>query len=481
MVIYLDENGNPITRKLSTYLDESGNPIPQPENPNSSYPSSPLSQLPRDILATGKDVFTGAGKGFGSSVSNVVDLAKNIPGARNYLENDLALNFDKQAFEPENTAQSIGKAAEQVGEFVLPGGAVNRAAKFTEQAVSGLPLVAQQLVNMLTRSGYEGLAAGIINMFQGGDFSTGAEVGTGIPLAGRVLKTGLSGTKLPERMYQSALKPLTSNSITKNDKIIQTGLNEAIPLGREGLNAVEAKIGDLAKRVDDAIKTGKANNVMIDPLKVASFMRDAEDFFGTTVNGQNYISELKAIKNNFLDPYLVRDAKGAVIYKDFNKTPYTNKMPIAEAQQMKKNTYALLRKAYGELSSVSNEGQKSLAWGLKEQVADGLKTIFPELNNVNASEGALMELEAVLGRAVNRIMNKDMVGIGTTISATAGKSVTGSEGAAGVIAAIKSLIDKPEIKSKLAIALAAARKAGQNPSKLTPIALGLTPTDEEYQ
>jgi hypothetical protein len=127
-------------------------------------------------------------------------------------------------------------------------------------------------------------------------------------------------------------------------------------------------------------------------------------------------------------------------------------MNASDAQAMKQGTYRVLAGKYGEQGSASVEAQKALARGLKEEIA----TQFPEIGNLNAQESQLLDLQPVLERAVNRITNQQAIGIGAPIAGTAVKAATGSTGAGAVAMMMKSVLDNPAVKSRLAIAVSKA-------------------------
>jgi hypothetical protein len=129
-------------------------------------------------------------------------------------------------------------------------------------------------------------------------------------------------------------------------------------------------------------------------------------------------------------------------------------MNAGDAQAMKQGTYRVLKGKFGEQGSAAVEGQKDLARGLKEEIA----TQFPEINGLNAGESSLLNLQPALERAVNRISNHQAIGIGTPIAGGAAKALTGS-GSVGVVASVlKGVLDNPEFKSKLAIAVSKGAK-----------------------
>src|SRR6185369_1018829 len=111
-------------------------------------------------------------------------------------------------------------------------------------------------------------------------------------------------------------------------------------------------------------------------------------------------------------------------------------IPVDVAQKMKTNTYKQLKNAYGELKGFEVEAKKAMARGAKEEIVAQI----PELADLNAKDSTLINLEKVLFKAVNRIENRDMMGIGVPIKAIAG-GVGGIKGTA--LGALIGLIDTP--------------------------------------
>jgi hypothetical protein len=116
------------------------------------------------------------------------------------------------------------------------------------------------------------------------------------------------------------------------------------------------------------------------------------------------------------------------------------------------------------------EAQKALARGIKEELANQ----FPELSDLNAREGGLLDLQPVLEKAVQRIGNHQIMGIGTPITAGAAKVVSGSNKVGAVAGLMKAVLDNPAVKSKLAIALNQAGVSGsQVNARILAVANGL--------
>lgn len=255
----------------------------------------------------------------------------------------------------------------------------------------------------------------------------GGYAGAKIPaLAGRAALLG----RTPQEAYQSALKPSTTLAPQKVADAVDTGLSQGIPISKAGVQKLNSLLEDLQDKVTQTIGSGQGKTV--NPYSVASRLSDTAAQFSKQVNPNADLKAISEAGNGFLEN---------------NPGP----IPAADAQAMKVGTYRQLSsKAYGEMQTAAKESQKSLARGIKEELA----VQFPELNNLNAGESRLYNLEPMLEHAVNRIGNHQLLGIGTPIMGTATKAVTGSSGLGGAAAIMKVVLDNPAIKSRLAIAVA---------------------------
>jgi hypothetical protein len=126
-------------------------------------------------------------------------------------------------------------------------------------------------------------------------------------------------------------------------------------------------------------------------------------------------------------------------------------IPLDQAQQIKINTYQLIKDSYGEMASAKIEGLKQVARGLKDQIS----AVFPEISGLNEKQSQLLGLGDALDRAGWRMENRQMMGIGSPMAATAGHALAGGPGGLAAFTG-KLLLDDPTLKSKLAIALSQA-------------------------
>jgi hypothetical protein len=242
---------------------------------------------------------------------------------------------------------------------------------------------------------------------------------------------------LPERMYQSALKPSLTNSPDAIQSMVKTGLGKEIPVSEAGAEKLTGLINDLNAKIKAQVASDPTATV--NKFAVASRLSDTAKRFQNQVNPTADLNAISESGNEFLEHQ-------------------PNQIPAVDAQSLKQGTYQQLKgKAYGELKGATIEAQKALARGIKEE----LNQQFPELASLNAQDSKFYGLDAALERAVQRQGNHQLIGLGTPAAAAAGGVVTGSGIGAAAAAMLKAAIDDPIVKSRLAIIL---NKAGKGTS-----------------
>lgn len=335
---------------------------------------------------------------------------------------------------PASTAGALGKGAEQFGEYLLPGGIVRRGAKALQVGGRVGPVV-----NAITHAGLQAGADTAMTAAQtGGDpdaMKTAAETsgivnaGIGVPMAvarsipavQRALQAG------GERLYGSAIKVPPAVDRGKRTTLIQSGLENRIPVSRGGLEQTRGLVEGLDKQVADAVADASGRGATVPAQLVANRVDDVRPRFNT-VNPVSDQETLSAAQHEFL-------------------AQHPPQIPIDEAQDIKRNTYRKLREsAYGEQSTAQKEGQKALARGLKEEIYNQLP---PEIRALGPKEKVLIDLENVLERFANREGNKQVIPLPTAAS----HGVT-------MMALTKFVDGSPWIKSKLGIAIAKGTQGG---------------------
>ena len=189
--------------------------------PFSTTVASNVSAAPPEEFGTVGDVGIGAAKGVASTLHGIDTLTRKIPIIGQIQEK---FNPRKESYEKTseklttatNTAQKIGKFAEQTAEYFIPGAAGLKAAKGASLA---------------TKIGKGALETGIVGAAQSGSAKGGLEaaaVGGGLPVVGKALSsvgrligrlfkgvgTGLSG--MSSKQLQAVLEnPRAAKSFVK--------------------------------------------------------------------------------------------------------------------------------------------------------------------------------------------------------------------------------------------------------------------------
>jgi hypothetical protein len=226
---------------------------PAGNNTDASSPS-----LLQSALGVGKDLVKGVGKGALKTLDSADDWSRaHLPA---FMTNtgmgfgapaDLAAEHAREM--PHNTAQTIGKGAEQVGEFMLPTGIEEAGAKAGGALLGKGGAVAGKMLG-------SALHSGAINKEQGGDFSTGAAggiAGTGIGEGIKAMAPGLA---------EAALK------VRGNDRLYGRTVGDAIINDTKGVYpesvaaSAKSKIAELTPQLEqqaaDASSAGNRGSLL---------------------------------------------------------------------------------------------------------------------------------------------------------------------------------------------------------------------------
>jgi hypothetical protein len=236
-------------------------------------------------------------------------------------------------------------------------------------------------------------------------------------------------------MYESAAKWSTKLTPEERAGITQTALQNQIPLSYEGLGQVQSKLGVLGDQMDNLIANATNNNIKIPATKVLESLKDVRSSMGGfKIEGAQDITEINNIEKKFRD-YLKKEKITSV-------TP-------EELQRFKSDAYKKIDFGRSpEKPSIAKEKAYQTMAGTARQ---SLENIIPELKSVNAQYGSLKELQPNLQKAVGRIENRDLIGIGSGVKAGAGAAVGGNIGAA--LGLGESILEMPKVKSKAALEL----------------------------
>jgi hypothetical protein len=112
--------------------------------------------------------------------------------------------------------------------------------------------------------------------------------------------------KVAEAMYQSALKPSTTNSPAENLAAVRTGLNAAIPISEEGVSKLNGLVEDLNNKVKAQIASNP--NAPINKFQVASRLNKPAAQFAKQASPTADLNTIADVGNDFLDtkPGIIR-------------------------------------------------------------------------------------------------------------------------------------------------------------------------------
>jgi hypothetical protein len=277
-------------------------------------------------------------------------------------------------------------------------------------------------------------------------------------------KAAKFGTDAAKKLMQSALKPGVADAPTMEDvrAIVDTALKNNIPATEAGLARTNQLISQVQQEVQAVVDAAAKAGKRVDPRAVVTRLGELRQRLAAQSTPARDLNIIDNLQNEFLQEYQTRAARPATpaqpsVVVDASGNPVMTpgqpakpaqyrSVPADEAQARKIGTYG---KAYDKDTSATYiEGQRALGRGWKEE----LQAIAPELQDMNASEGKLLELQQVLGRTVRREGNRDLVTGGDILAGGGGAVALGPAG--GVAAAVtRRTIDSPAFKSRLALVL----------------------------
>jgi hypothetical protein len=382
--------------------------------------------------------------------------------------------------------ENLSKSGEQIGQGDVAGGLgtatgvlapVVAGAAIPGKAPAGNVGLAEKMYQSALKPPLRMGPEGVANVVR-----TGLEQGIPVSEAGAVKLDGLIKDlqgKIKQQIGQGAATGQVVDPeavASRLDQVASRFANQVTP--ESDLSAINATKAEFLKRygaVDDSgqfayrsrdvgekgIPSASRSQAGLDPQQIKGYMPSRARVTG---NPQELV-KVDLTKFNPADYTLMKDPQGGPSWVKFNKdipesSVQPTKIPVDQAQAMKQGTYQQLKgRAYGELKSATIESQKALARGLKEE----LEAQFPEIKGLNAQEGQFFNLQGTIEKALARIGNHQLIGIGTPIMAGAGGAVGGAP-AAGAAGVLKLVLDNPTVKSRLAIAI---NKAGRGAIPLT--------------
>jgi hypothetical protein len=243
----------------------------RPKPPN---PILKASQMDTDTLGTmysdartagqaGTDITKGVGEGALNTLTGLSPLINKIPYVGETLAPSQGIAAAQKLSTPTNTTQKVARGAEQVGEFLLPTGAEEKAATLLPKA----PLIPKLVAGALE--------TGVRNKLQGGDFVTGAAAGASGTLLGaglqavapKIAETALGVTpklRRPGRAIGQAVLDettgLSPSKIAASTQDVLTGLNQQLETAAANSPHVASTQPALQVILNEAQKAAEKNS-----------------------------------------------------------------------------------------------------------------------------------------------------------------------------------------------------------------------------
>lgn len=197
------------------------------------------------------------------------------------------------------------------------------------------------------------------------------------PMAKAITKPFIGGP-LGRSLMQSAIKPTTQDLMTgKAARATETMLEQGLNITPGGVAKLQEKISAVGKKIDTILSMSPST---VNKKAVASRLHDALARVEKQVSPG---ADIKAVER---------------AWQEFFEHPLLSgkdDISVKLANEIKQGTYkALGGKVYGELKGAEIEAQKTLARGLKEEIAKAV----PQISPLNAQQSELLNALNVVER-----------------------------------------------------------------------------------
>lgn len=395
---------------------------------------------------------------------------KNIPSSAGQFAKDVATPF----MHPIETAKSVGKMAIGAAEKLIPGEQAEEQnfdslVEFMKDRYGSIDnfkkTIAKDPVGILgdiatVFTGIGGVARGVGAMAGSRALQSAGKIATKAGMVADPLNIAQKGVSaataiLPEKLYQSAAK-FTKTATRPGIGETSGGVRKAITQ-----EALDMRIMPTYKGLEKLDSIRKSLNDNIESLLSA-----ADDSGVTTARGALF-KDFSELRNTVLKTSTTpgTDIKTINrIQKDIltaNKKIDRQYLKPSELQDYKTKIYSDIEKFYKKQakSPISVDARKLIAKNAKEAIED----IIPEITELNQKHAIIKKLSIAVEDSAGRIKNRDLMGIGIPLKVGAGTAAGGMPG--GVAGLVYGIVDTPQVKSALAIAINEMQKRG---IKITP-------------
>jgi hypothetical protein len=375
------------------------------------------------------------------------EMVSNIPESAVQFGKDIAQPF----LHPIETAKSlgglgvalVGKAAGMDNKYTAPADAVGG---YLSERYGGLgktkATLQQDPVGML--SDVAGVLTGGASMLPKASKAAQIAGNVGriadpVNLAMAPVKAGAKAASrsgdMANRLTQSSAKFGTTYTIPQRRQFAETMLNEGILPNVKGYDKLRGKMidlgGDIERMIGEATATGQKVPITRVLRGIPETVRQVG---GPTLNAAADVSEVSKIAVQYLRDMLDRGI---------------THLSAEDLQKLKTDTYD--RVTFDIRNPAPTKAKEGAYKSIAREAKGAIEELAPGIKDVNAKYGELQQLRGPLERSVNRITNRDIVGIGVPMKAVAGEAMHGGAGAAAGVA--QGILDAPVTKARLGQAM----------------------------
>lgn len=243
-----------------------------------------------------------------------------------------------------------------------------------------------------------------------------------------------------EKLYESAAKFSTTIDPAKRKNMVQTALKEGIMPTEKGL-----------QKLDQVVSTQMG--------KIDSILQKAEEA-GKTVPKNLLLAAARNAKNN-VNKVVVPNAAKRIeqfdkVIDDFgNQWKDIDNLTPTQAQALKQELDKVIR--FDKKQLQSQIGTDDARMAIRTQAKESLEALDPEVKDLNARTGDVLELKGQLEKVAARLENNNQISLGDMVATSGGGTVAGIPGVAA--GALFSAVTSPQMKAMLAINISKLKKS----------------------
>ncbi|NIT13980.1 MAG: hypothetical protein GTN99_07000 [Candidatus Dadabacteria bacterium] len=406
-------------------------------------------------------------------------MVKNIPSSGKQFAKDITYPF----IHPVQTAQSVQTLGQGLLEKALPeiqtaeGGfgpteneqVANQVGGMLKNRYGGWENIQRTLQNDPV-----GLLADVSGLLSMGGAAVPGKLGKTTQLIGKtvdpfnlITNTGMKtvGKMVPKgkpvsMMTQAVKWPISKKTpLWKRNKWSQTMLDEGIMPSYLGLKKAWDTIDDLNSKIDDLIEVAEKSGKKIPRKKVFRYLDDAKKSIAEKgAGGLDEMKQMDAFRDNL---------EGA--WAKYNMDEFTP----TQLQEFKKDLYSITNYETQNLKSSrgTTSARKKTAKAAREDIE---QMAGPEIRDLNAREGRLLDMTDALEPKAARIENRNTLPLTLGTNTGAGAIIDYTLGLPGVGTALGitgTLFDMPLAKAKTAHILYGLQNAAMTDNLLAPLIL----------